>query len=132
MDRRAFITAISGTILATPWAGDAQPPKVPRIGFLSAGRQDLLIEAAMATRLPTMLTDRASVTGALAGMGENYYSIGRLSAKHVQRVLLGANPGDLPIEQLDHLNFVINLRTAQSLGLTIPQSLLIRADQIIR
>jgi putative ABC transport system substrate-binding protein len=96
-------------------------------------RQDLLIEAAMAKGLPTMLTDRASATGgALAGSGENYYAVGRLSAKQVQRVLLGANPGDLPIEQLDRLHFVINLRTAKALGLTIPPSVLLRADEVIQ
>jgi putative ABC transport system substrate-binding protein len=95
-------------------------------------RQDLLIEVAMAKKLPTMLTDRASATGgALAGYGENYYTAGRLSAKHVQRVLLGANPGDLPIEQLDKLQFVINLRTAKALGLTIPRAVLVRADEVI-
>jgi ABC-type uncharacterized transport system substrate-binding protein len=89
-------------------------------------RQDLLVEAAMAKRLPSILTDRASVAGALAGMGENYYTIGRLSAKLVERVLRGANPGDLPVEQLDRLHFVVNLRTAKALGLTIPQSVLVR------
>ncbi len=95
-------------------------------------RQDLLIEAAMAKRLPTMLTDRASATGgALAGYGENYYKVGRLSAKYVQRVLQGANPGDLPIEQLDTLQFVVNLRTAKTLGLTIPRAVLMRADEVI-
>jgi len=78
-------------------------------------RLDLLVEAAMAKRLPSMLTDRASVAGALAGMGENYYTIGRLSAKLIERVLRGANPGDLPVEQLDRLHFVINLRTAKAL-----------------
>src|SRR5215510_11941604 len=87
---------------------------------------------AMAKRLPSMLTDRASVAGALAGMGENYYTIGRLSAKLIERVLRGANPGDLPVEQLDRLHFVINLRTAKALGLTIPQSILTRADEIIQ
>jgi len=95
-------------------------------------RLDLLVEAAMAKRLPSMLTDRASVAGALAGMGENYYTIGRLSAKLIERVLRGANPGDLPVEQLDRLHFVINLRTAKALGLTIPQSILTRADEIIQ
>jgi putative ABC transport system substrate-binding protein len=94
-------------------------------------RQDLLIEAATAKRLPTMLTDRASVSGALAGMGEPYYRIGRLSAKPIQRVLLGANPGDLPIDQLDRLHFVVNLKTAKALGLTIPRAVLARADEII-
>jgi putative ABC transport system substrate-binding protein len=95
-------------------------------------RQDLLIEAAMAKRLPTMLTDRASASGgALAGYGENYYTVGRLSAKHVQRVLLGANLEDLPIEQVDKLQFVINLKTAKALGLTIPRGILVRADEVI-
>ena len=56
---------------------------------------------------------------------------GRLMAKYVQRVLLGANPGDLPIEQVDRLYFSINLTTAKALGLTIPQSLLARADEVI-
>jgi putative ABC transport system substrate-binding protein len=55
-----------------------------------------------------------------AAYGESYYTIGRLSAKHVQRVLLGADPGDLPVEQVDRLHFVINLTTAKALGLTIP------------
>jgi len=69
--------------------------------------------------------------GALASYGESYYALGRLSAKHVQRILLGADPGDLPVEQLDRLHFVINLKTAKALGLTIPPSLLQRADQVI-
>jgi putative ABC transport system substrate-binding protein len=46
--------------------------------------------------------------------------------------LLGANPGDLPVEQLDRPRFAINLKTAKALGVTIPQSVLIRADEVIR
>ncbi len=61
----------------------------------------------------------------------SYYTIGRLSAKYVQRILSGANPGGLPVEQVDRLYLVINLKTAKALGLTIPQSVLIRADQVI-
>ena len=79
-----------------------------------------------------MFQERWSVAkGGLAAYGESYYTIGRLSAKLVQRVLLGANPGDLPVEQVDRLHFVINLKTAKALGLTISQSLLTRADEII-
>jgi putative ABC transport system substrate-binding protein len=93
---------------------------------------ELIIESARAKRLPTMFSERGSVAkGALAAYGESYYTIGRLSAKHVQRVLLGADPGDLPVEQVDRLHFVINLKTAKALGLTIPQSLLTRADEVI-
>jgi putative tryptophan/tyrosine transport system substrate-binding protein len=97
-----------------------------------ASQAELLIESARAKRLPTMFQDRWSVAkGALAAYGESYYTIGRLSAKSVQRVLLGANPGELPVEQVDRFHFVVNLKTAKALGLTIPQALLARADEVI-
>ena len=70
--------------------------------------------------------------GALASYGENYRIIGQHLAKYVERVLLGSAPGDLPIEQLDRLYFVINLKTAKALGLTIPPSVLARADEVIQ
>jgi putative ABC transport system substrate-binding protein len=93
---------------------------------------ELIIDAARAKRLPTMFQDRESaVRGALASYGMSYYTVGRLSAKNVQRVLLGANPGDMPVEQLDRLHHVINRKTARALGLTIPQSVLLQADEII-
>jgi len=93
---------------------------------------ELLIDKAKAMKLPTMVQERGIVAkGALAAYGESFYTIGRLSAKHVQRVLLGADPGDLPVEQIDRFHFVINLKTAKALGLTIPESLLTRADEII-
>jgi putative ABC transport system substrate-binding protein len=98
-----------------------------------ASQAELIIESARAKRLPTMFQERGSVAaGALAAYGESFYTIGRLSAKHVQRVLLGADPRDLPVEQNDRLHFVINLKTAKALGLTIPQSLLGRADEVIQ
>ena len=59
-------------------------------------------------------------------------AIGRLSARYVHQILVGANAGDLPVEQLDGLYFVINLKTAKALGLTIPPSLLQRADEVIQ
>ena len=71
---------------------------------------EMIIERASAIKLPTMFQERGSVTtGALAAYGESLHMAGRLMAKHVQRVLLGANPGDLPIEQVDRLYFSINL-----------------------
>src|SRR5262249_39191224 len=69
--------------------------------------------------------------GALVSYGVSYSEFGRFSAKHVQRVLLGADPGDVPVEQVDRLYLAINLKTAQALGLTIPPSVLSRADQVI-
>jgi putative ABC transport system substrate-binding protein len=93
---------------------------------------ELIIDTAKAKRLPTMFQDKETAArGALASYGLSYYTIGRLSAKLVQRVLLGANPGELPVEQLDRLHFVINLKTAKALGLTIPQSALARADEVV-
>jgi len=93
---------------------------------------DLLVEAVKANRLPAMFTTKDAVTkGGLAAYGESYHALGRLSAKQVQRVLLGADPGTLPVEQLDRPQFFINLKTAKALGLTIPQSILVRADQLI-
>jgi putative ABC transport system substrate-binding protein len=62
----------------------------------------------------------------------NYREVGRLSAKHVQRVLTGISPKELPIENTDRLELILNLKTAKALGLTIPQSLLRRADEVIQ
>ena len=94
---------------------------------------ELIIETARAKKLPTMFSYKSNVVmGALASVGDSYYAIGRLSAKHVQRVLLGADPGTLPVEQLDRPEFVINLKTAKALGLKIPQLVLVRADEVIQ
>jgi putative ABC transport system substrate-binding protein len=92
----------------------------------------VIIETAREKRLPTIFPEPASVvSGALASYGIDYRAAGRFSAKLVQRVLLGANPADMPIEQFDTFHFAINLKTAKALGLTIPPSLLQRADQVI-
>ena len=100
---------------------------------MMTSQADLIIQTATAKRLPTMFQDKESVArGALASYGLSYYTIGRLLAKNVQRVLLGADPGALPVEQLDRLEFVINLKTAKAVGLTIPQSVLARADEVIQ
>ena len=92
---------------------------------------DLVIETAIAKKLPMIVSDSESVAkGALANYGQSYYRIGRRSAKHVHQVLLGASPGDLPIEQIEPY-FAINLKTARAIGLTITPSALARADEII-
>jgi putative ABC transport system substrate-binding protein len=100
---------------------------------LVTSQADLIIQTAMAKRLPTMVQDKETVArGALASYGINYYIVGQLLAKSAQRVLLGANPGDLPVEQLDRLHFVVNLTTAKAIGLTIPQPVLARADEVVQ
>jgi len=94
---------------------------------------EFIVETAKGKKLPTMFQEQGSVAmGGFASYGESYYTIGRLSARHVQRILKGEEPGNLPVEQTNRLHFVINLRTAKTLGLTIPQSVLLRADELIQ
>jgi putative ABC transport system substrate-binding protein len=94
---------------------------------------DMIISIAQAKKVPVMVVEGASVAkGALAGYGVSYYTMGRLAAKQVQRVLLGANPADMPVEQVDRFHFAINLKTAKALGLTIPNSVLLRADEVFQ
>ena len=92
----------------------------------------LIIDAARAKRLPTMFHEVSRVTnGALASYGYNYREAGRMAAKYVQRILAGAPPGDLPVENYDRIEFALNLRTAREIGLAIPPSVRVRADVVI-
>jgi putative ABC transport system substrate-binding protein len=64
--------------------------------------------------------------------GPNFPDLFRRAASYVDRILRGAKPADLPVEQPTKFELVINLKTAKALGLTIPQSLFVRADEIIQ
>jgi len=93
---------------------------------------DAIVDVAMGKKLPTMFQARdAVVRGALASYGVSYYDFGRLTARHAQRILQGADPGTLPVEQLERFRFIVNVKTARAFGLTIPSSVLARADEII-
>jgi putative ABC transport system substrate-binding protein len=93
----------------------------------------LIIDAGMSIGLPAMFADRSSaVRGGLASYGVSYHAIGVLSARYVQRILHGAPPADLPVEQVDTPHLTINLKTASALGVAIPTSVLTRADEVIQ
>jgi putative ABC transport system substrate-binding protein len=109
--------AVALTVLATPV-------------FVSERRR--LVDLAAKNRLPTVYLFKEFVdAGGLMSYGANLTDVFRRAATYVDKVLKGAKPGDLPVEQPTKFELVINLKTAKTLGLTIPQTLLLRADQII-
>ena len=92
-----------------------------------------LVELAAKFRLPTMFDSRDALeAGGLMSYSPNYDVLYRRTAGYVDKILRGATPADLPIDQFSKFEFVINLKTAKALGLTIPPSLLLRADQVIQ
>jgi putative ABC transport system substrate-binding protein len=87
---------------------------------------------ALAARLPTMHGVRAYVeAGGLISYGPNYPDLFRRAADYVDKILRGEKPGDIPVEQPTKFDLVVNLTTAKALGLTVPPSLLARADEVI-
>jgi len=87
---------------------------------------------ALGARLPTMHGFREYVEAAgLMSYGANLPDLYRRSADYVDKILRGANPGDMPVEQPTKFDLIINLTTAKALSLTIPKSLLLRANELI-
>jgi putative ABC transport system substrate-binding protein len=91
-----------------------------------------LVALAAKNRLPTMFSFKGDVdAGGLMSYGANAPDLHRRAATYVDKILKGAKPADLPVEQPTKFEFIVNLKTAKALGLTIPPSLLQRADQVI-
>jgi putative ABC transport system substrate-binding protein len=99
--------------------------------FYVAHRQ--LADLALRHGLPTMFGARAHAeAGGLLSYAADYPDLMRRSAAYVDKILKGANPADLPVEQATRFEFVVNLKAAKALGITIPQSILVRADAVIQ
>src|SRR5262245_12627721 len=100
--------------------------------FLSAQR-DEIVRLATTNGIATFAGLGYLVeSGGLMSYGPSLFDVWRRAAGYVDKILKGAKPADLPVEQPTKFELVINLKTAKALGLTIPQSLLLRADQVIQ
>jgi len=121
---RAFSAVTKGRAEALILAG--QNPVL----FANRGQ---LVSFAQRNRLPSMYAIKEFVdAGGLMSYGANNAELWRRAATFVDKILKGTKPADLPVEQPTRFELVINLKTAKSLGLTIPQSILFRADQVIQ
>jgi putative ABC transport system substrate-binding protein len=100
--------------------------------LLTVGNRMRINTLALGARLPVMHASREHIEAAgLMSYGPNFLDLYRRAGDYVDKILRGAKPGDLPVEQPTKFELVINLTTARALGLTIPESLLARADEVI-
>jgi putative ABC transport system substrate-binding protein len=97
------------------------------------GQRQRVANLAARSRLPALYSQREFVdAGGLVSYGPSLSDMFRRAATHVDKILRGGKPSDIPVEQPTKFELVINLKTAKALGLTIPQSLLLRADEVIQ
>jgi putative ABC transport system substrate-binding protein len=102
-------------------------------GGVSGGHRTQNLELAIKSRLPVMYSGQGTVeAGGLMTYGVNLTDLYRRSATYVDKILKGAKPADLPVEQPTKFELVINLKTAKQIGLTIPPNVLARADKVIK
>jgi len=90
------------------------------------------VELAIKRRLPTMYASKEFVeTGGLISYGVSYRALYRRAAAYIDKIFKGARPADLPVEQPTQFELVVNLKTARIIGLTFPQSIFLRADEVV-
>jgi ABC-type uncharacterized transport system substrate-binding protein len=121
----------AGAIISGLRKGDVDGIFAPRV--LSLNIPGFIVATAVTSTIPTMFQARFfAEQGGLASYGATDSELGRQAARLVDRIVKGTKPADLPVEQPTKFELVINLKTARSLGLTIPRPLLQRADQLIQ
>jgi putative ABC transport system substrate-binding protein len=102
------------------------------VNALVSTNRTRIITLALGARLPTIFNTRDFVqVGGLMSYGPNYSDLFRRAAEYVDKILRGTKPGDIPVEQPTKFDLVLNLTTAKALGLAIPESFLLRADEVI-
>jgi putative tryptophan/tyrosine transport system substrate-binding protein len=101
-------------------------------GLLTTGHRKVVVDLAARTRIPAMWGERQFVeVGGLMSYAADFYDQIRRSAAYVEKILKGAKPADLPVQQPTTFELVVNLNTAKALGLTIPHTMLMLADEVI-
>jgi putative ABC transport system substrate-binding protein len=99
---------------------------------LTTNRQKAVADLALKHRMPTIMEYKEFVkAGGLVSLGVDLVDLYRRSASHVDKILKGANPGDLPMEQPTKLDLYVNLKTARAMGLTLPESVTLQATEVL-
>ena len=102
-------------------------------GTVANSQRTQIVELAVKSRLPAMYISREYVeAGGLMSYGVNFTDLDRRAATYVDKILKGTKPADLPVEQPTKFEFIINLKAAKQIGLTIPPNVLARADKVIK
>jgi putative ABC transport system substrate-binding protein len=122
----------AGTAMRQAVAAGAKGAVVRGSPFFSSAHRRIIIDSAAEHRMPTIYERRDDAEqGGLVSYAPNIQDQYRATAEYVVKILGGANPGDLPIQQPTRFEMVINIKTAKALGLEVPPTLLARADEVI-
>ena len=131
VERRATSEADIENVFASLKKGDADAMLIVSPKLIT-NFPTLILRLSLDHRIPLAYHRRALVEqGALFSYGPNFDAVGHDVAGYIDRILKGAKPADLPVQEAARLELVINLKTAKALGMTIPPSLLLRADQVV-